>query len=90
MGRGSKTFWGPFILFFEGVQIKIGVQFYLFLGSKKNGGPKKYGPIFSFWVQKNGVQFFIFWVEGGSKKSGPIFGGGPFFLFCGPEKMGVQ
>ena len=109
LGRGSKNILGSIFLFFEGVQIKIGVQFYLFWGATKNwgsnlfyfcgpkklgvqliGGPNKCGPIFSFWVQKNGVQLFYFLGGGGIKKIGSNFRGGPFYLFLWSKKLGVQ
>ena len=102
LGRGSKNILGSIFLFFEGVQIKIGVQFYLFWGATKNWGsnlfyfcgPKKLGvqtnavQFFHFGSKKMGYNFFIFWVEGGSKKSGPIFGAVHFIYFCGPKNWG--
>ena len=116
-GKGVQKHFGV-QFFFEGVQIKIGVQYYLFLGATKNWGSnfilgagakknwgsnlvyfwgpkklgvqKKCGPFFSLWVQKKWGTTFYFLGGGGIKKSGPIFGGSPFFYFCGPEKLAVQ
>ena len=93
----GSNFGGWSILFYFGVQKKLGPIFLYFVGSKKSrsiflgGGPKKIG------VQFFGGPIFLIYLWGIQKHFGVPFFGSPifilgvqFFISFGPKNFGVQ